>query len=172
MKMKKKIAIVAVVAGLGLAGISQASGGWGNRGANYYNCPMIQNGQVSRIDPALQEKRDKFLADSQEIRKQMAMKRAEKQALLRSDNPDPQAVSTISGELFDLRTTLRQKAEEAGIPAAFGPIAGRGGFAPGMKGRGNGPGMDNQGYGPGMGRPGKSGRMGYMGTPGYGQGRF
>ncbi len=171
--MKKKLVVAAVIAGLGVAGISQASGGWGNRGANYYNCPMIQNGQVSRIDPALQEKRDKFFADSLELRKQVAMKQAEKQALLRSDNPDPQLASRISGELFDLRTTLRQKAEEAGIPAAFGPIAGRGGFAPGMTARGNGPGMDNQGYGPGMGRPGKGGRsMGYMGNPGYGQGRF
>ncbi|MEE4165804.1 MAG: hypothetical protein V2I35_07390, partial [Desulfocapsaceae bacterium] len=83
--MKKKLVVAAVIAGLGVAGISQASGGWGNRGANYYNCPMIQNGQVSRIDPALQEKRNKFFADSLELRKQVAMKQAEKQALLRSD---------------------------------------------------------------------------------------
>lgn len=170
--MKKKIAIVAVVAGLGLAGISQAYGSWGKRGANYYDCPMIQNGQVSQVDPAFQEKRDKFLADTLEIRKEMAMKRAEKNALMRNDNPDPQVVSRITGELFDLRTTLRQKAEEAGMPAAFGPITGRNGFTPGMRGRGFSAGMDNRGYGPGMGRTGKGGRaMGFMGNPGYAQGR-
>lgn len=172
--MKKKIAIVAVIAGLGLAGISQAAGGWGQRGgANYYNCPMIQNGQMTQLDPALQEKRDKFFTDTQEIRKEMVMKQAEKRAMLRGDNPDPQAVSKISGELFDLRTTLRQKADEAGLPGAFGPMGGRGGFTPGMNGRGFAPGMDDRGYGPGMGRQGKGGRnMGYMGNPGYGQGRY
>ena len=170
--MKKKIVIVAVVASLGVGAISQAYGGWGNRGAAYNNCPMIQNGQVGQLDPALQEKRDKFFADTQEIRKEMAMKQAEKQALLRNDNPDPQAVSKISGELFDLRATMRQKAEEAGIPAAFGPMAGRGGFTPGMYGRGFDADMDGRGNGPGMGRVGKGGRtMGYMGNPGYNQGR-
>ncbi len=170
--MKKKIAIVAVVAGLGLAGISQAYGGWGNRGAAYNNCPMIQNGQVSQLDPALQEKRDKFIADTQEIRKEMAMKRVEKQALLRNDNPDPQVVSTITGELFDLRATMRQKAEEAGISAAFGPMGGRGGFAPGMNGRGFDSDRNGRGNGVGMGRAGKGGRtMGYMDNYGYNQGR-
>lgn len=190
--MKKKIAIVAVIAGLGLAGISQAAGGWGKRGgANYSDCPMIQNGQVTQVDPALQEKRDKFFTDTQEIRKEMVMKQAEKRAMLRGDNPDPQAASKISGELFDLRTTLRQKADEAGLPGAFGPMGGRGGFTPAMNGRGfdsgmNGrgfgqgmtsrgfaPGMDDRGYGPGMGRSGKGGRnMGYMGNSGYGQDRY
>ena len=170
--MKKKIAIIAVVAGLGVAGLSQAYGGWGMRGANYYDCPMIGNGQVSQLDPALQEKRDKFLADTQELRKEMAMKQAEKQALLRNDNPDPQVVSRITGELFDLRASMRQKAEEAGLPAAFGPMAGRGGFAPGMSGRGFDPDAYGRGNGPGMGRAGKGGRsMGYMGNPDYRQGR-
>jgi hypothetical protein len=198
MKMKKKIAIVAVVAALGLTGMTQAYGGWGNRGGGNDNCPMIQNGQMTQLDPALQEKRDTFFTDTQEIRKEMAMKQSEKQAMLRGDNPDPQAVSKISGELFDLRTTLRQKADEAGLPGAFGP-KGRGGFSAGMNGRGfdqgmnsrkygrgmNGPGFDQgvtsrgygpdmngPGYGPGMGRSGKGGRkMGYMGNPGYGQGQ-
>ncbi len=195
--MKKKIAIVAVIAGLGIAGISQAAGGWGKRGANYYNCPMIENGQAVQVDPALQEKRDKFFTDTQEIRKSMVMKQAEKRAMLRGDNPDPQAVSKISGELFDLRTTMREKAEEAGLPGAFGPMGGRRGFGPGMNGpgpemgmnqqgfvpgmtsRGFGPGMNGRGfeqgvagrgYGQGKGRYGNGGRnMGYMGNPGYGQ---
>ncbi len=170
--MKKKIAIAAVIVGIGIAGISQANGGWGKRGGNYNNCPMIQNGQTGQIDPALQEKRDKFFSDTQEVRKQMIMKQAEKQAMLRGDNPDPQAVSKISGELFDLRTSLRQKAEEAGLPGAFRPMAGRGAFGQGMQGRGFTQGMDDRGYGQGMGR-GRGGKnVGYMGNPGYGQNRF
>jgi len=188
--MKKKIAVAAVIVGIGIAGINQAYGGWGKRGGNFNDCPMIQGGQYAQIDPALQEKRDKFFTDTQELRKQMIMKQAEKQAMLRGDNPDPQAVSKLSGELFDLRTSLRQKAEEAGLPGAFGPMAGRGsfgqgakgrGYGQGMQGRGNGPGMQGRGftpgmddsaYGPGMGR-GRGGRnVGYMGTPGYGQNRF
>jgi len=188
--MKKRIAIIAVIAGLGIAGISQAAGGWGKRGGNYYNCPMVQNGQAVQVDPALQEKRDTFFNDTQEIRKEMVMKQAEKRAMLRGDNPDPQAVSKLSGELFDLQATLRQKADEAGLSGAIGPMGGRRGFGPGagmnrqgfvpgMTGQGYGPGMNGRGFdqgvagrgfGQGMGRSGKGNRnMGYMGNPGYGQ---
>ena len=87
----------------------------------------------------------------------MAMKRAEKQALLRADTPDPTAVSNVEGELFDLRTTMHQKAVEADVVGLIGPM---GGFGPG---------------GPGKGGPhgGKGGRMGNPGNgPGSGQGRY
>jgi len=163
--MKKKIAIAVVIAGLGLAGLNQAYAGWGARGANYYNCPQLQGGQYSQIDPATQEKMDKFFTDTQDIRKEMAVKQAEKQALLRSENPDPAALGKIAGELFDLRTTLRQKADEAGVAGLMGPQGGRK-FAQGNRGIGMG--------GPGMGGPGKGGRnMGYgMNNSGFNQGRF
>ena len=170
--MKKGIVITAIIAGIGIAGMSYAAGGWGKRGGNYYNCPMIQDQQISQVDPALQEKREKFFTETQEIRKELAMKRAEKRALLNNENPDPAAVSKLTGELFDLRTSLREKAEEAGLPAMIGPMAGRGDRGPGMRGRGFGPGPDGD-YGQGMGRYGKGGRgQGFMNSPGYMQNRF
>ena len=51
----------------------------------------------------------------------MAMKRAEKKALMRSDNPDAQAVARVTGEMFDLRVTMQEKAEEAGVAQYVGP---------------------------------------------------
>ena len=170
--MKKRIAVVAVIVGIGVAGMSYAAGGWGKRGGNNYNCPMVQSGQFVQVDPALQEKRDAFLTETQEIRKEIVMKQAEKRALLRGDNPDPAVVSQLTGELFDLRTSLREKATEAGLPAMIGPMAGRGGPGAGMKGRGFGPGMDDRGFGQGKGRYGKGGRGMAMGNPGYMQNRF
>lgn len=149
--MKKTIAIAAVITTIGLAGLTQAYA-WGPRGGgNYGNCPQYQGSQYSQVDPATQEKVDKFIADTQALRKEIAMKRAEKRAMMRADNPDPAAVSKITGELFDLQATMRQKADEAGVSAFVGPMNGRG-DGPGMKG---GPGkggrfmngnMDNRGF--------------------------
>ena len=172
MKMKKTIAITAIIAGVGIASMSYAAGGWGKRGANYYNCPMAQNTQVSQVDPAMQEKRSQFFNETVEIRKEIAMKQAEKRALLSNDNPDPAAVSKLTGELFDLRTSLRTKAEEAGLPPMIGPMAGRGDRGFGMQGRGFGSGPDND-YGQGPRRNGKGGRgQGFMNNQGYMQNRL
>ena len=57
------------------------------------------------------------------------MKRAEKQALMQSDKPDPQAVAKVTGELFDLRITMQEKADQAGVGQYVGP-----GHMGGMKG--------------------------------------
>ena len=145
--MKKTIAIAAVITTIGLAGLTQAYA-WGPRGgSNYGNCPQFQGTQYSQIDPATQEKVDKFFTDTQELRKEIAMKRAEKQAMMRVANPDPAAVGKITGELFDLRTAMRQKADEAGVSGSVGPMNGhgmRGG--PGRGGRFMNGNMDNRGY--------------------------
>lgn len=150
--MKKKIAVAVVIAGFGLAGLNQAYAGWGQRGGQFMNYPQYQVQpiqQVAQVDPAVQEKMDKFFESTLEIRKAIAMKRAEKQALLRSDNPDPAAASKIEGELFDLRTTMRQKADEAGVAGLMGPRDGFGKGGPGGKG---GRMMNNSGYGQGYGQ--------------------
>jgi len=129
--MKKKIAIAAVITTIGLAGLTQAYA-WGPRGGgNYGNCPQFQGSQYSQVDPATQEKMDNFFTDTQELRKEIAMKRAEKQAMLRGDNPDPAAMSKITGELFDLRAAMQKKADEAGVSDYMGPMNRRGG-GPGM----------------------------------------
>jgi len=133
--MKKKIAIAVVVAGLGLAGLTQAYAGWGMRGGGYGgyagNCPQATGQAFNQVDPAVQEKLDKFFTDTQELRKQMMVKQSERMALMRSDNPDPAAAGKIAGELFDLRTQMHEKAEAAGVSEYLGPMAG-GGFGPGM----------------------------------------
>ena len=142
--MKKKILTTTLVAAIGLAAVS-AYAGWGQRGGGYWNNnmpgPMMQGPgmqmQYNQVDPAVQEKLDKFFADTTDIRKEIAVKQAERMALIRAENPDPTAVSKLAGELFDLRTTMHQKAEEAGVTAYLGPMNGpRGGraFGPGQPG--------------------------------------
>ena len=62
--MKKKIATVVVIAGLGLAGLNQAYAGWGNRSGQNYNCPQYApqvTRQFNQVDPAVQKKVETFL---------------------------------------------------------------------------------------------------------------
>ncbi len=148
--MKKKILTTTLVAVIGLGALTTAYAGWGQRGGGYWNnnmqAPNVQapgprmQMQYNQVDPAVQEKLDKFFTDTLDIRKEIAVKQAERMALVRSDNPDPGAVGKLAGELFDLRTTMHQKAEEAGVTAYLGPMNGpRGGQGfgqgnPGMRG--------------------------------------
>ena len=48
---------------------------------------------VPTIDQTTQDKIKQFFKDTQSLHKEMAMKRAEKQALMKSETPDPQAVA-------------------------------------------------------------------------------
>ena len=154
--MKKKIAIAVLITGLGLAGINQAFAGWGARGGY---CPNFQGAVgYNQLDPAVQEKLDAFFAANQELRKALVMKRAEHHALMMSDNPDPAAASQVAGELFDLQTTVRQKAVDAGVAQYLGPMGGGFGMGdcrPGMRGPGPGKGGRGMGgqmmHGPGTG---------------------
>ncbi|MBE0583103.1 MAG: periplasmic heavy metal sensor [Desulfofustis sp.] len=153
--MKKKIAIAVLITGLGLAGINQAFAGWGAR-SGY--CPNAQGAGYNQLDPAVQEKVDAFFTANQDLRKALVMKRAEHHALMRSDNPDPAAASQVAGELFDLQTSMQQKAVEAGVAQYLGPMGGGFGMGdcrPGMRG-------------PGMGGRGMGGQM--MDGPGAGGG--
>jgi zinc resistance-associated protein len=155
--MKKTIMAAVLVTGIVAAGAASANwgqrGGWGNNG--YANCPCGQAGvAVQQVDPAIQEKMDQFFTDTQDLRKQMAVKQAEKAALLRSDNPDPAAVAALTGELFDLRAEMREKAETAGVEQYFGPRGGRGMMGAGgngFYGKGRHHGGRGMGQGNGMG---------------------
>jgi len=146
MKMKKTAIIVGFVAALGLATMQQAAargmgGGYGGgHGGGYGGGPCLGYGMnAPQLDTATQEKIDAFLSDSVELRRQIAMKRAEKRALMANQPTDPAAIAQVTGELFDLRTQMHSKAQEAGVPMMSGP-------------RGFGQGM----HGGGMGRPGKN----------------
>lgn len=153
--MKKQILTTALVAAIAIGtAATYASANWGQRGGGgYWNNnqnagpgmqmpynqgrpgPRMQM-QAQQLDPAVQEKLDQFFADTQDLHKQIVTKRAEELALLRSENPNPEAAGKLAGELFDLRTTVRQKAEEAGVAQYLGPQGPRGGrdFGPGRQG--------------------------------------
>ena len=127
--MKKQIAIAALIASVGIAGVTQVyAKGWGSRGGgNFNNCPCTTGQYQQQVDPAVQEKLDAFYDATQDLRKEIAMKRAEKQALMRSENPDPATLSAVTGELFDLQAEMKTKAEEAGVDEYIGPRGPRGG---------------------------------------------
>lgn len=117
MKMRKIVVVIGLVTVLGFALMQQASArGWGaGQGGGYY-CPNYGM-NYQQMDDATRAKIDAFRSETIELRKQMAMKRAEKQALMANQNPDPQAIARVEGELFDLRTQMQNKATEAGVPA-------------------------------------------------------
>jgi hypothetical protein len=150
--MKKQLVALALIIGLSMA--TAASAEWGRGGRGYGDCPqargyMMQGqgpGQFQQLDQATQDKIAQFFNDTRSLHKEMAMKRAEKKALMRSDNPDAQAVARLTGELFDLRVTMQDKAQEAGVAQYVGP--GRMGCMGCMGGMGHGRG---RGQGPGMG---------------------
>lgn len=144
--MKKQIIAMTLIAGLTLATVASANWGKGGYGGQmgYGGCQQAQQGQVPpQLDQATQEKIAQFFNDNSALRKEIIMKQAEKRALMRSAQPDAKAVATVTGELFDLRTSMHEKAELAGVDQYIGPRRGSGG--PGLRGRGpcgqGGPGM-------------------------------
>lgn len=125
--MKKKIAATVLI--LGLTMTTAATANWNGQRGNG-NCLQNQMINIQNLDPAIQEKVKQFRLDNQSLFKEMAMKRAEKRALMKSTNPDPKVAAQLAGELFDLRTTIHLKADEAGIAQYIGPMT------PGKGGRG------------------------------------
>lgn len=138
MNVRKIALIVGLVTVLGFAVMQQASArGWGGGNGGGYNCPYYGM-NYQQLDEATQAKMDAFRSETTELRKQMAMKRAEKQALMASQSPDPQAVAKVEGELFDLRTEMQNKVDEAGLPVMGGRRGNCGGMGMGA-GYKNGP---------------------------------
>ena len=143
--MKKYIAALALVAGLTMA--TAASANWGGGGHGYNaDCywqqmdgAMMQEQMMKQLEPATQEKVNKFIKDNQPLRKQIVMKQAERRAIMQSEKPDPQAAALVAGELFDLQTAMHDKAEAAGVSKYLGHKGG------GKVGRGSGSGMGMNG---------------------------
>ena len=137
MKTKLKMLAVVMVTGLTLVGTASAYNG----GGGSYHHGRMQGGQMyQQLDQDTQDKISAFRDSNQSVRKEMMMKNAERQALLNTTNADPAAVAKITGELFDLRTALREKAEAAGVAQYMG----RNGMGAGQMGCGYGRG---DGYG-------------------------
>jgi len=130
--MKKKIIAIVLVSGLAMA--TAASANWGRGGGpGAGNCGGYMQGAYSQqLDPAVQEKMDKFYQETQDLRRQMVVKRAEQRALMQGNNPDPAAAAKLSGDLFDLQTSMHDKAVAAGVDQYIGPMMFGGGRGPGM----------------------------------------
>ena len=124
-----------------MAGLQSAGAGpWGG-GPNKWggpNCGQCDgNGYQRQLQPDTksEEARDAFLSETVEQRKLIAVKRAEKKALMLGDNPDAKRVAELTGEIFDLREQLQSKAEEKGIEKiGFGRGPGHGFGEPGPRG--------------------------------------
>lgn len=135
--MKMQIAAVVLVLTLAVAGFASArGGGMGGGMGPGMNCPQGQ--MTQQLDKATQDKLDAFHRDTLALRKQMFMKKAEMKALMGSQTPDRAAVSKLSGEIFDLKIAIKEKAKAAGVEAYVG-------------GHGMGKGM-GMGMGMGMGK--------------------
>ncbi len=81
--------------------------------------PVVEGrGDKDKLSERL-KKMDTFIAETNDIRKQVFVKRAEERALMHSKTPNAEEVAKISGELFDLRASLRDKAKAAGIERSF-----------------------------------------------------
>lgn len=102
--------------------------------------------------------RAKFMVDTIELRKAMAVKQIELRTLYAQPTPDKAKVLTLSNELVDLRATLAKKrnAVMGDFPRGFGR-----GF--GGKGRGSHRGPGGGFGGPGMRGPGGGGCPGAFG---------
>jgi len=152
--MKKQIIAVVLISGLAIATAASANWGRGGGRAGYNGyCPMVQGQAFQQVDPAVQEKLDKFYLETQDLRKQMVVKQAERRALMQGQNPDPAVASRLAGELFDLSNAIQEKAVAAGVDQYVGPRMMGNAFGGGM-----GPGMGPYGGG-------RGGRM--MGGPNY-----
>jgi hypothetical protein len=120
--MKKTLVITALASVIGLTGFYQASAYKGSGGMRGCGCNEPAMGmQVSaQMDEATKAKFDVFYQDTQNLRKSIAVKRAQKRALMNSEEPDIRKVGELTGELFDLRVSMRTKAEAAGLGDIIG----------------------------------------------------
>jgi Spy/CpxP family protein refolding chaperone len=109
--------VVAAAAVISLSGFTPAVAGPGGYGGRGFcgNCDQQQ-----ALTPEALQAREEFMAETTDIRKQLAVSKAELRALMAQQNPDEKRVAALTGETFDLRHQLRQKAAERGFPGQFG----------------------------------------------------
>ena len=113
--MKKVFVGLAILVSLGLVA-SQASA-WG---PHYGGCDMwgARSGYDEDVNPSTAEQ--SFLQDTAKLRKDLAGKEAEYDALMAQPNPDPKQAGKLAQEIFEIRHQLREKAQSYGF-AGRGP---------------------------------------------------
>ena len=107
MKAKQVFMVVLLAMTVGLVGLQQANAGVDEQDSS--SSPR----HFQKLDDATKAKIEKFRDDTKDLRKQMAVKRAEQIALIKRDSPDVEAVRKTSGELFDLKMAMMEKAKTA-----------------------------------------------------------
>ena len=113
--MKKYLAAAALIGAIGFSGITMANarGNYGyGPGPGYGGCnggKYCDNGSNYEKDD---EKASAFFAETKELRKEIVVKRSELDALMLQDNPDEKKVAKLTGDLYDLQTTMDEKAEK------------------------------------------------------------
>lgn len=132
--MKMRISLLVFVSLLFIAGSALAQqghgqhmgGGYGMQGGQYYGTPQQS------------ENYQKFMNETQQLRRQLRQDQAQLNALLMQDNPDPQQLKQLNQRIAETRTELQLKANQFNLqgecPYCGGPMG------PGM-GHGMGYGM-------------------------------
>jgi Spy/CpxP family protein refolding chaperone len=134
--MKKYLVAAALIGAIAFSGLSMANArGYGyGPGPGYGDCNGGRYCDSWSSSEKDDEKTSAFFEETKEARKEIVVKRSELDALMQQDNPDEKKVAKLTGELFDLQTTMQEKADKA--------FEGRAG-----NGSGPGPGYGNCGRG-------------------------
>lgn len=139
--MNRILFAIAIIGTLGLLTFQSAHAGRGwfmNPGPG---CPYRDYAYSQSTGGAYQKNIDAFLKNTQDLRKNLAMKQAAYGAIMNSANPDPAKAAGTAEEIFQLRQQLRVMAEQAGLQSGWGNWGGgygrgymygpRGGWGPG-----------------------------------------
>jgi len=130
--MKKYLTVAAVVGIISLIGFSivYAQGNYGfGPGRGHGMCDGYGYCNKWSYDEQDKEKAAAFREETKEARKQIAVKRSERKALMKQDNPDEKKVAKLTGEIYDLKNLLDEKAQEIfGENPPFGYKHARGRF--------------------------------------------
>lgn len=132
--MKKISAGIVTIAVIGLLAGSALAWDHYGRGYGHYGMGYGMHHDYAYGDDAgvSREARNQFLTETADLRKDLASKRIELDAVMSAENPDQETAGKLSKEVFELREQIHAKAEAAGVA---GPLAGRG-YGYGHYGRG------------------------------------
>ena len=150
--MKKSIIALTIVLTMGLGFTAVSAFAWycGGPGSGY----GARNWSDSNGAPVDAETYKKFLDETAQLRKSIAVDRAELKAVMAGSEPDPKKVAELTGRLVDNQEALAEVARSANINAGpgcgLGPnpnCAGYGGRFNGPRGECPGPGYGGRGFG-------------------------
>lgn len=123
----KAMTILAVLAVIGLVAGAAWAGPWGGPRDGYHRGygPGMSGGYCYYGSGGPQSQA--FLDETADLRKELAGKRGEYQALMAQENPDPKRASQLQQEMEQIREQLRAKARKYdNAPAYGGPSGDRG----------------------------------------------